>query len=58
MLNIANTANFEAPISKAALAEFTKAADMGLGLEDDAAVAKVYADRAQLTLPFMDTKNP
>ena len=58
VLNIANTANFEAPISKAALAEFTKAADMGLGLEDDAAVAKVYADRAQLTLPFMDTKNP
>jgi len=57
VLDIAGTANFEAPISKAALAEFTKAAQMGFGLEDDAAVAKVYADRAQLTLPFMDTEN-
>ncbi|MEP3232622.1 MAG: L-threonate dehydrogenase [Hyphomicrobiales bacterium] len=57
VLDIAGSANFDAPISKAALAEFTKAADMGLGLEDDAAVAKVYADRAQLTLPFMDTEN-
>lgn len=55
VLDIAGTANFEAPISKAALAEFNKAAQMGLGLEDDAAVAKVYAERAQLTLPFMDT---
>ena len=56
VLDIAGSANFDAPISKAALAEFTKAAEMGLGLEDDAAVAKVYADRAQLTLPFVDTK--
>ena len=56
VLDIAGSANFEAPISKAALAEFTKAAKMGLGFEDDAAVAKVYAERAQLTLPLMDTE--
>ncbi|MEP1443233.1 MAG: L-threonate dehydrogenase [Hyphomicrobiales bacterium] len=56
VLDIAGSANFDAPISKAALAEFTKAAEMGLGHEDDAAVAKVYAERAQLTLPFMDTE--
>lgn len=51
VLDIAKSAGFDAPISKAAFDQFKKAADMGLGGEDDAAVAKVYAKDAGLTLP-------
>jgi putative dehydrogenase len=51
VLDIARSANFSAPITAAALQQFLAAAGMGLGNEDDAAVAKVYARNAALTLP-------
>ncbi|WP_102223047.1 L-threonate dehydrogenase [Acidimangrovimonas sediminis] len=51
VLEIAREAGFEAPLAKAALGRFTEAAAQGLGQEDDAAVAKVYARAAGLTLP-------
>lgn len=53
VLDIARSASFSAPITAAALQQFLAAAGMGLGGEDDAAVAKVYARNAQLTLPGM-----
>ncbi|WP_299624385.1 L-threonate dehydrogenase [uncultured Tateyamaria sp.] len=51
VLDIAKSANFSAPITATALQQFIAAAGMGLGHEDDAAVAKVYARNAGLTLP-------
>jgi 3-hydroxyisobutyrate dehydrogenase-like beta-hydroxyacid dehydrogenase len=54
VLEIANSAGFEAPIAETALARFQDAADMGLGNEDDAAVAKVYARQVGLALPGED----
>ena len=54
VLDIARGAGFEAPVTKAALAQFVVAAAMGLGGEDDAAVAKVYAARAGVALPKND----
>ena len=51
VLDIARTSRFSAPITAAALQQFIAAAGMGLGGEDDAAVAKVYARNAGLTLP-------
>ena len=42
VLDIAKGAGFNAPVTQAALARFRKAAEMGLGSEDDAAVVKVY----------------
>ena len=51
VLDIARTAKFSAPITAAAMQQFLAAAGMGLGGEDDAAVAKVYARNAGLTLP-------
>ena len=51
VLEIAKGAQFIAPIATAALRQFTAAAAMGLGGEDDAAVAKVYARNVGLTLP-------
>ena len=51
VLDIAGSAEFDAPLTKAALSRFKDAADMGLGDEDDAAVAKVYAAKSGLTLP-------
>ena len=53
--DIATAAGFAAPITQTALAQFQSAAGFGLGLEDDAAVAKVYAHQAGLTLPGEDT---
>ncbi|SHI05643.1 L-threonate dehydrogenase [Marivita hallyeonensis] len=55
VLDIAKDAKFSAPITAAALQQFVAAAGMGLGHEDDAAVAKVYARNAGLTLPGEDT---
>ncbi len=55
VLDIAKSASFSAPITAAALQQFVAAAGMGLGGEDDAAVAKVYARNAQLTLPGDET---
>lgn len=54
VLDIAREAKFSAPITAAALQQFLAAAGMGLGREDDAAVAKVYARNAGLTLPGED----
>ena len=51
VLDIARRAKFAAPIAAAALQQFLAASGSGLGREDDAAVAKVYARNAGLTLP-------
>jgi L-threonate 2-dehydrogenase len=51
VLDIAREAKFGAPLTAAALQQFLAAAGSGLGAEDDAAVAKVYARNAGLTLP-------
>ena len=51
VLDIAKKAQFSAPITAVALQQFVAAAGMGYGREDDAAVAKVYARNAGLTLP-------
>ena len=51
VLDIARSAGFEAPVTSAALERFKAAAEMGLGGDDDAAVIKVYARAAGLTLP-------
>ncbi len=51
VLDIAREAKFAAPITEAALQQFLAAAAQGLGAEDDAAVAKVYARNAGLKLP-------
>ena len=53
--DIARTAKFSAPLTAAALQQFLAASGMGHGAEDDAAVAKVYARNAGLTLPGKDT---
>ncbi len=51
VLDIARTAGFSAPLTAAAMQQFLAAAGSGLADEDDAAVAKVYARNAGLTLP-------
>jgi len=51
VLDIAKQSNFSAPLTAAALQQFIAAAGSGLGHEDDAAVAKVYARNAGLQLP-------
>jgi 3-hydroxyisobutyrate dehydrogenase-like beta-hydroxyacid dehydrogenase len=51
VLDIARAARFSAPLCAAALQQFLAAQGSGLGQEDDAAVAKVYARNAGLTLP-------
>jgi 3-hydroxyisobutyrate dehydrogenase/2-hydroxy-3-oxopropionate reductase len=50
VLDIAAEARFSAPLTAAALQQFMAVAGSGLGAEDDAAVAKVYARNAGLTL--------
>ncbi|SLN51401.1 L-threonate dehydrogenase [Pseudooctadecabacter jejudonensis] len=54
VLDVAKSAQFSAPVTAAALQQFVAAAGMGHGWEDDAAVAKVYARNAKLTLPGED----
>lgn len=51
VLDIAKEARFSAPLAAAAMQQFLAAAVSGLGDEDDAAVAKVYARNAGVTLP-------
>jgi L-threonate 2-dehydrogenase len=51
VLDAARAARFAAPLTAAALQQFVAASGSGLGREDDAAVAKVYARNAGLTLP-------
>ena len=54
VLDIAKGARFSAPVTAAALQQFVAAAGQGLGHEDDAAVAKVYARNTGLSLPGED----
>lgn len=51
VLETAKSAGFHAPITETALAQYARAVEMGLGGQDDAAVAKVYAEKAGLELP-------
>ena len=51
VLDIAKGANFAAPLTATALQQFVAAAGQGMGWDDDAAVAKVYARNAGITLP-------
>ena len=51
VLDRAKNANFSAPLTAAALQQFISAAGSGLGQEDDAAVAKIYARNAGIKLP-------
>ena len=51
VLDIAKSSNFSAPITSAALQQFIAASGSGLGNEDDAAVAKIYARNAGIELP-------
>lgn len=51
VLDAARAAKFAAPITAVALQQFVAASGMGLGRQDDAAVAKVYARNASLNLP-------
>lgn len=51
VLDVAKSANFSAPITAAALQQYIVAVGMGLGAQDDAAIAKVYARNVGLTLP-------
>lgn len=54
VLDIARGAKFSAPLVAAAMQQFLAAAGSGLGQEDDAAVAKIYAINAGLKLPGVD----
>lgn len=54
VLDIAKSAKFGAPLTAAALQQFLAASGSGLGAEDDAAVAKVYARNAGLRLPGVE----
>ena len=54
VLDTAKAAKFSAPLTAAALQQFIAASGQGLGGEDDAAVAKVYARNAGLSLPGED----
>ena len=51
VLDVAKNSNFSAPLTAAALQQFISAAGSGLGQEDDAAVAKIYARNAGIKLP-------
>jgi 3-hydroxyisobutyrate dehydrogenase len=49
--DMARTAKFPVPVAASALQMFLAAAGMGMGREDDAAVAKVYASLSATNLP-------
>ena len=49
--DIARDAEFTAPLATTALSQFKQASDEGLGAQDDAAVAKIYAAKSKLKLP-------
>lgn len=51
VLDVAKASGFSAPITAAALQQYMVAVGMGLGRQDDAAIAKVYARNAGLDLP-------
>lgn len=56
VLDIAKSAKFSAPITAIALQQFLAASGAGFGKEDDAAVAKIYARNANLTLPGVEAE--
>jgi putative dehydrogenase len=49
--DISRSAQFATPIASAALQVYLAAQGMGLGLEDDSAITKVYAAQSGVTLP-------
>lgn len=49
--DISRSAQFSTPIASAALQVYLSAQGMGMGLEDDSAVTKVYAAQSNVTLP-------
>ena len=51
ILDIAQKSRFSAPLTAAAMQQFVAAMGSGLADEDDAAVAKIYARNANLSLP-------
>jgi len=51
VLDVARDAKFPAPLTAAAMQQFLAASGSGLGSEDDAAVAKVYARNSNIILP-------
>jgi putative dehydrogenase len=51
VLDVAREAKFAAPLTAAAMQQFLAASGSGLGSEDDAAVAKVYAKNSNVVLP-------
>lgn len=51
VLDVAKSAGFSAPMTATALQQYMVAVGMGLGGEDDAAIAKVYARNVGLELP-------
>jgi len=51
VLDVARDAKFAAPLTAAAMQQFLAASGSGLGSEDDAAVAKVYARNSNVVLP-------
>jgi putative dehydrogenase len=51
VLDAATAIDFDAPITRTALAQYEAAAQMGLGGEDDAAVIKHYAAQNNIQLP-------
>ena len=51
IMDIAQNQSCVTPLAQAALQQFSAAADMGLGHEDDAAVTKFYAKLANIELP-------
>jgi 3-hydroxyisobutyrate dehydrogenase-like beta-hydroxyacid dehydrogenase len=54
VLDVAKTAGFSAPITATVLQQYMVAVGMGLAGQDDAAIAKVYARNAGLSLPGED----
>ena len=57
VLDTARKARFSAPLTAAALQQFVAASGMGLGKEDDAAVAKVYARNSRMDLPAKNKRS-
>jgi L-threonate 2-dehydrogenase len=51
VLDVAKQEKIPAPLTAAALQQYVAASSIGLGREDDAAVAKVYARNANIKLP-------
>ena len=51
VMDVAQQAGLDTPITAAALQRYQEAVQMGLGSEDDAAVTKVYAKQAGVELP-------